>query len=49
MALGRLASPAEIRAVVRRSFELEAYEPSGGAAWDRAYARFRELIALDSP
>lgn len=45
MALGRLASPAEIRSVVRRSFGLESYEPSGNAEWDRAYARFRELIA----
>jgi rhamnulokinase len=45
MALGLLASPAEIRAVVRRSFELAATEPSGSADWDRAYARFREIIA----
>lgn len=45
MALGRLASPAEIRAVVRRSFELGSYAPSGGGGWDKAFARFRRLIA----
>ena len=45
MALGRLESPAEIRAVVRRSFELATYEPSGKSAWDAAYAHFREIVA----
>jgi len=45
MALGRLSSLAEIRAIIRDSFELTTYAPSKGGAWDEAYARFRDLIA----
>jgi rhamnulokinase len=43
MALGRLASPAGIRAIVRGSFELKTYAPDRTAAWDAAYDRFRGL------
>jgi rhamnulokinase len=44
MALGRIASPAEIRSVIRESFELRTYVPSGpSGAWDSAGARFRGL------
>ena len=50
LAMGRLGSPAEIRAVVRESFEPRSFAPSGPAgAWDRAAARFRDLLELDSP
>ncbi len=45
LALGRISSTAEIRAIVRDSFELKAYAPDRTPAWDVAYARFRELIA----
>ena len=44
MATGLVASPAEIRAIIRRSFELRTYAPSGsGAAWDEAGSRFRQI------
>ena len=43
MSAGRLASVAEIRAVVRRSSALERYEPRDTARWDEAYAKFRQL------
>jgi len=45
MAMGRVASPAEIRAIIRESFELRTYAPADTAAWDAAYARFRDVIA----
>ena len=45
MALGRVASPAEMRAIVRASFELRTYEPGRARRdWDAAYARFREVL-----
>jgi len=45
MALGRIGSPAEIRAIIRDSFELRTFAPSGAAAaWDAASARFQALI-----
>jgi rhamnulokinase len=37
---GDVASLAEAREVVRRSFEPEVYSPQNGAAWDQAYQRF---------
>ncbi|MEN6560466.1 MAG: rhamnulokinase family protein [Acidobacteriota bacterium] len=44
MALGRVGSPEDIRAVVRESFEPRTYQPSGrGPAWDAAADRFRGL------
>lgn len=44
MAMGRIASSAEIRSVIRDSFELRTYVPGGPAgAWDQAGARFRGL------
>jgi rhamnulokinase len=45
MAMGRVASPAEIRAIIRESFELRTYEPADAAVWDTAYARFRGILA----
>ena len=45
MAMGRVSSPAEIRAIIRESFELRTYEPADTAAWNAAYARFRDVLA----
>ncbi len=44
MALGEVASLAEARAIIRASFELQRYEPSGGAGWDEAYAKLEALV-----
>jgi len=43
LGLGHLTSLAEGRALVRRSFDLETYEPRDTAAWDEAYARYLSL------
>jgi rhamnulokinase len=43
LALGHLASLAEGRALVRRSFAVESYEPANRARWDEAYRRYLEL------
>ena len=40
IARGHIASLAEGREVVRRSFELATYEPGSAAGWDEAYERF---------
>ena len=45
MAMGRVSSLAEMRAIIRESFELRTYEPADTAAWDAAYARFRDVLA----
>jgi rhamnulokinase len=47
MARGRLASLAEGRELVRRSFDIETYTPNKqvAAAWNDAYARFRSLLS----
>lgn len=45
MAMGRVASPAGIRAIIRDSFELRTYEPGGTReGWEEAYARFRAIL-----
>jgi rhamnulokinase len=44
MAMGRLSSPAEIRTIIRHSFDLRTYRPAGsGAVWDAAAARFKDI------
>lgn len=43
-ALGRLASLAEARRVVRDSFEMRRFEPREAAAWEAAYERFGRLV-----
>jgi rhamnulokinase len=44
MALGHVASPAEMRAIIRESFEPRSYQPSGRVPdWEAAAARFRGL------
>jgi len=40
---GRIASLAEAREIVRRSFDLATYEPRASAGWDDAYARFMRV------
>jgi rhamnulokinase len=45
IALGHLGSLEDARAVVRRSFALQTYEPKPGRAWDDAYARLLGVIA----
>jgi sugar (pentulose or hexulose) kinase len=40
MALGHIASLEEGRQIVRNSFDVTPYEPSGEATWDEAYDRF---------
>ena len=45
MAMGRVGSLAEIRSIIRDSFELRTFAPSGAApVWDVASARFQALI-----
>jgi rhamnulokinase len=43
LATGRVASLAEMRRVIARSFELTHYEPRPEAGWDAAFARFRAM------
>jgi rhamnulokinase len=43
IALGHLSSLAEGRALVRRSFEVETYEPRDTASWDEAYQQYLHL------
>jgi len=49
MALGKIASLADLREVVRRSCEVQRYEPAGDAGWDAAYRLFRSLDAEQTP
>jgi rhamnulokinase len=45
MAIGAVKSLADARAIVRQSFDVKRYEPTDVAAWDAAYARFRQITA----
>ena len=45
LATGAIGSLAEGRAVIRRSFGTERFEPHDTAAWDEAYARFVTLLS----
>lgn len=40
VAIGDLSSLEEARQIIRRSFDVETYEPKDRAAWDAAYERF---------
>lgn len=42
-ALGYVKSDEEIREVVRSSFEVKTYQPSGSAEWAKAYEGFKEI------
>jgi len=44
LACGDVGSREEIRAAIRRSFELVRYEPQRRAEWEAAYERFREVV-----
>jgi rhamnulokinase len=44
VAAGDVASIAEAREVIRRSFEVDQYEPKNTSAWDEAYERFLKII-----
>ena len=44
LAQGRIGSLGEGREVVRRSFDLVAYQPESQTAWDDAYARFLRIM-----
>jgi len=46
LALGELASIAEARELVGRSFPTTVYEPADAAPWDDAYARFERSATL---
>lgn len=46
LATGRVSSIEEIRAIVRESVDIKAFEPIPGPNWDRAYARFREVLGF---
>ena len=41
---GGVASIAEAREVIRRSFPVEQYEPANTAAWDDAYERYENIV-----
>lgn len=45
MTLGHFESLAQARAVVRRSFQPQAYYPESAQEWDKAYQAFRQVIA----
>ena len=44
VAAGDVASIAEAREVIRRSFPVEEYEPRDTAAWEEAFARFTAAV-----
>jgi rhamnulokinase len=45
VAAGDVASIAEAREVIRRSFPVEEFEPQNTAAWDEAYPRFLKVVS----
>jgi rhamnulokinase len=49
LALGHVSSLAEGRALIRRSFPLDSYEPRGRQLWDEACPRFLRLLELRNP
>ncbi|MBC8254652.1 MAG: rhamnulokinase, partial [Ardenticatenia bacterium] len=44
MAMGHIGSLEEGRRIVRNSFDVVTYEPTGGAEWDEAYGRFLAMM-----
>jgi rhamnulokinase len=46
MGRGRIGSPADVRAVVARSFPVTVYEPRDTAAWADAAGRFASLLPV---
>ena len=45
MATGDVKSLSDARAVVLKSFEVKRYEPREVAKWEKAYQRFKQLVA----
>ncbi|NIR51474.1 rhamnulokinase [candidate division KSB1 bacterium] len=45
LAMGYVNSHAEIRQVIRNSFELNSYEPRESESWERAYGGFTDMLA----
>ena len=45
MAVGQCGGLAELRKIVRASFDVKRYEPRDTSRWDASYARYRELLA----
>ena len=45
MATGDIKSLADARAVVLKSFEVKRYEPRDVATWEKAYQKFRKMVA----
>ena len=43
IAMGNLGSLTDLRRVVRRSFPVEAYQPTDASTWQKAYERFQKL------
>jgi rhamnulokinase len=41
---GDVSSIAQAREVIRRSFEVDEYEPKNTSAWDQAYERFLKIL-----
>jgi hypothetical protein len=41
-----LASFAEGRDLIRRSFEFRTFAPGDTAAWDTAFARFKTILGI---
>jgi rhamnulokinase len=48
MAIGEIKSIAEIRSVVRASFNVKRFEPGDTRKWDKAYERYMEIVAKRS-
>ena len=46
MALGKLKSLSEARAVIRDSFPITYYEPADSEGWDAAFAEFKKIVTL---
>jgi len=44
MARGEIGSVAELREVVRNSFEVQAFEPQANEQWEEGYSRFMSLL-----
>jgi rhamnulokinase len=44
IALGQITDLKEARAIIKRSFPLQTYEPQQRDRWEEAYASFRSLI-----
>ena len=46
LATGAVASLAEARAIIERSFPVERFEPVAPDRWDAHYRRFQEYVEL---